>query len=375
MSVANILVVDDDPEMCQLLSTMLGKKDFRVETAYDGFEGMEKVQASEPDLVVLDIMMPEMDGWETCRRMKAVSDVPVLFLTVRSDVASVARGFDVGGDDYVCKPFHTQDLTTRIKNLLNNNNHTTPMLDTLPITSTETKSIPYVIPGYRPQRTFFLIKRLLDIIIAGSMIILLLPLMLLIALLIKLDSPGPVIFKQERVGSKPNKDDQGQPTDFETFTFYKFRTMRRDASSDPHRAYLQAFIQNDHKRMGEVQGNGAQTRKLTEDPRVTRLGKFLRKSSMDELPQLWNVLRGDMSIVGPRPPIPYEIEMYQHWHRKRLMAKPGLTGLWQVTARSSADFDEMVRMDIWYYEHQSLWLDLRIMLKTPLSVLSMEGAV
>jgi lipopolysaccharide/colanic/teichoic acid biosynthesis glycosyltransferase/CheY-like chemotaxis protein len=373
MSIANILVIDDDPEMCQLISTMLGKKDFRVETAYDGFEGMEKVQASEPDLVVLDVMMPEMDGWETCRRMKAVSDVPVLFLTVRSDVASVAQGFDVGGDDYVCKPFQTQDLTTRIENLLNN--HTTPMLDTLPRTSTETRSKPYVMPGYRPQRTYFSVKRLLDILIAGAMLILLSPLMLLIALLIKLDSPGSIIFKQERVGSKPKKDDQGQPADFETFTFYKFRTMRRDASSDPHRAYLQAFIQNDHKHMDEVQGNGDQTRKLTDDPRVTRLGRFLRKSSMDELPQLWNVLRGDMSIVGPRPPIPYEVEMYQPWHHKRLMTKPGLTGLWQVTARSSADFDEMVRMDIWYYEHQSLWLDLRIMLKTPLSVLSMEGAV
>jgi lipopolysaccharide/colanic/teichoic acid biosynthesis glycosyltransferase/CheY-like chemotaxis protein len=374
MNVANILVVDDDPEMCQLLSTMLGKKDFQVETAYDGFEGMEKVQTSEPDLVVLDIMMPEMDGWETCRRMKAISDVPVLFLTVRSDVASVARGFDVGGDDYVCKPFRNQDLTTRIENLLNNN-HTPPILDTLPITSTETISKPYVMPRHRPQSFYFFLKRLLDILIGGALLILLSPLMLLIALLIKFDSPGPVIFKQERVGSKPKEGDQGPSSDFKTFPFYKFRTMRRDVSSDPHRAYLQAFILNDHKRMDEVQGNGAQTRKLTEDTRVTRLGRFLRKSSIDELPQLWNVLRGDMSIVGPRPPIPYEVEMYKSWHRKRLMAKPGLTGLWQVTARSSADFDEMVRMDIWYIEHQSLWLDLRILMKTPLSVLSMEGAV
>jgi lipopolysaccharide/colanic/teichoic acid biosynthesis glycosyltransferase/CheY-like chemotaxis protein len=375
MNGANILVVDDDPEMCQLLSTMLGKQDFQVETAYDGFEGMEKVRTKEPDLVVLDIMMPEMDGWETCRRMKAVSDVPVLFLTVRSDVSSVARGFDVGGDDYVCKPFRSQDLTTRIENLLNNNNNTIPILDTLPSTSTETKSIPYVMPGYRPQRFYFILKRLLDILIAGAMLILLSPLMLLLALLIKLDSPGSVIFKQERVGSNPKEDDQRHPKDFEFFIFYKFRTMRRDATPDTHRVYLEAFIQNDHKRMDEVQGNGAQTRKLTADPRVTRLGKFLRKSSMDELPQLWNVIRGDMSIVGPRPPIPYEVEMYKPWHRKRMMAKPGLTGLWQVTARSSADFDEMVRMDIWYIEHQSLWLDLRILLKTPLSVLSMEGAV
>jgi lipopolysaccharide/colanic/teichoic acid biosynthesis glycosyltransferase len=230
-------------------------------------------------------------------------------------------------------------------------------------------------PRYRPQRFYFFFKRLLDILIAGAMLILLSPLILLIALLIKFDSPGPVIFKQERVGSKGKESDQGTPPDFETFTFFKFRTMRKDASSDPHRAYLQAFIQNDHKHMTEFQGNDAQTRKLTNDARVTRLGRFLRKSSMDELPQLWNVLRGDMSIVGPRPPIPYEVEMYEPWHRKRLVAKPGLTGLWQVTARSSADFDEMVRMDIWYIEHQSLWLDLRILLKTPLSVLSMEGAV
>ncbi|MCK4692085.1 MAG: sugar transferase [Anaerolineales bacterium] len=373
MSVANILVVDDDPEMCQLLSTMLGRKDFHVETAYDGFDGMEKVQTSEPDLVVLDIMMPDMDGWETCRRMKAISEVPVLFLTVRSDVASVAQGFDVGGNDYVCKPFQTNDLTTRIENLLNN--HSIPIFDSLPITSTETTSKLYVMSGYRPQRLNIFFKRLLDILIAGAMLILLSPLMLLIALLIKLDSPGPVIFKQERVGTKRKERDQGQPTDFKTFTFFKFRTMRWDASSEPHRAYLQAFIQNDHNRMNEVQGNGAQTRKLTDDPRVTRLGRFLRKSSMDELPQLWNVLKGEMSIIGPRPPILYEVEMYEPWHRKRLMAKPGLTGLWQVTSRSSADFDEMVRMDIWYIEHQSLGLDLRILLKTPLSVLSMEGAV
>lgn len=373
MSTASILVVDDDPEMCQLLSTMLGIKDFHVETAYDGFDGMEKVQASEPDLVVLDVMMPDMDGWETCRRMKAISDVPVLFLTVRSDVSSVAQGFDVGGDDYVCKPFQNQDLTTRIEHLLNN--HSIPNLDTLPTIAAETVHASDLIPDMRRQRFYFFLKSLMDVLIAGTMLILLSPLMLLIALLLKFDSPGPVIFKQERIGSKPKERDQGPSSDFETFTFLKFRTMRRDASSDPHRAYLQAFIQNDHKRMNEVQGNGAQIRKLTDDPRVTRFGRFLRKSSLDELPQLWNVLRGDMSIVGPRPPIPYEVEMYQPWHRKRLMAKPGLTGLWQVTARSSADFDEMVRMDIWYIEHQSLWLNLRILLKTPLSVLSMEGAV
>lgn len=373
MSAANILVVDDDLDMCQLLSTMLGQRDFYVETAHDGFEGMEKVQASEPDLVVLDIMMPDMDGWETCSRMKALSDVPILFLTVRSDVASVAQGFDVGGNDYVCKPFQANDLTTRIENLLNNNSIS--VLDASPASLTMTVQAPDLLSDLRRRRLYFFFKRLLDILIAGAMLILLSPLMLLIALLIKLDSPGPVIFKQERIGSKRKKMGKGPPSDFETFTFFKFRTMRRDAPSDPHRVYYQAFIQNDLRHMTEIQRGETHTRKLTNDSRVTRLGKFLRKSSMDEIPQLWNVLKGEMSIIGPRPPIPYEVEMYQPWHRRRLEAKPGLTGLWQVAARSSADFDEMVRMDIWYIEHQSLWLDLRILLKTPLSVLSMEGAV
>jgi lipopolysaccharide/colanic/teichoic acid biosynthesis glycosyltransferase/CheY-like chemotaxis protein len=374
MSGENILVVDDDPDMCQLLSTMLGKKDFHVETAYDGFEGMEKVQTSEPDLVVLDVMMPEMDGWETCRRMKAISDVPVLFLTVRSDVASVAQGFKVGGDDYVCKPFGNQDLTTRIEHLLNNN-HSTPLLETLPIISTETTSRSYVMPGYRPQRFYFFLKRLLDILVSGAMLILLSPLILLIALLIKLDSPGPVIFKQERMRPKKTNTDQGEPLELETFTFCKFRTMRRDASSDPHRAYLQAFVQNDHQQLGQLQGNNTKIRKLANDSRVTRLGRFLRKSSLDELPQFWNVLLGDMTLVGPRPELPYAVEFYKPWHRKRLEAAPGITGVWQVTSRSAADFDEMVRMDIWYQEHQSLWLDIKILLKTPWSVLFMEGAV
>ena len=151
--------------------------------------------------------------------------------------------------------------------------------------------------------------------------------------------------------------------------------MHQNVSSELHRAYLHAFIENDHENMEKLQDSNSQIRKLTDDPRVTRLGRFLRKSSLDEIPQLWNVLRGDMSLVGPRPPIPYEVEMYEPWHQRRLQTKPGITGLWQVTARSSADFDEMVRMDIWYIEHQSLWLDLRIILKTPLSVLSMEGAI
>ncbi|OGO19664.1 MAG: hypothetical protein A2Z14_10425 [Chloroflexi bacterium RBG_16_48_8] len=222
---------------------------------------------------------------------------------------------------------------------------------------------------------FFFLKRLMDILIAGIALVTLSPLMLLIAVLIKLDSPGPVLFKQERIRPKKNCIGSAKLPELETFSFLKFRTMHQNVSSELHRAYLHAFIENDHENMEKLQDSNSQIRKLTDDPRVTRLGRFLRKSSLDEIPQLWNVLRGDMSLVGPRPPIPYEVEMYEPWHQRRLQTKPGITGLWQVTARSSADFDEMVRMDIWYIEHQSLWLDLRIILKTPLSVLSMEGAI
>jgi lipopolysaccharide/colanic/teichoic acid biosynthesis glycosyltransferase len=225
------------------------------------------------------------------------------------------------------------------------------------------------------QRQLYLAcKRLLDILIAGSILIALSPLMLVIAVLVVLDSPGSAIFKQERVGSKRRVTGRLETWEVTTFTFYKFRTMHNHADSGIHRAYVQAFIHNDHKGMAALQGQEAQINKLANDPRVTRLGRILRRSSLDELPQLWNVLKGDMSLVGPRPPIPYEVDMYKPWHRRRLQAKPGLTGLWQVTARSSADFDEMVNLDIWYIERQSLWLDLKILLKTPLVVLAGKGA-
>jgi lipopolysaccharide/colanic/teichoic acid biosynthesis glycosyltransferase len=181
--------------------------------------------------------------------------------------------------------------------------------------------------------------------------------------------------------------------------------MRQDADSEPHRAFVKALISSDEEQMAALQRKGReaapedsgafasafsdkggnrsplraqdqqQAHKLIHDPRVTRLGRTLRKSSLDELPQLWNVLRGEMSLVGPRPPIPYEVEEYEPWHWQRLETKPGLTGLWQVGPRSAADFNEMVRLDMQYIEQQSLWLDLKILAKTPLAVLRGKGAV
>jgi lipopolysaccharide/colanic/teichoic acid biosynthesis glycosyltransferase len=150
--------------------------------------------------------------------------------------------------------------------------------------------------------------------------------------------------------------------------------MKTDADPSIHQAYVKALIENDEAKMSALQGAPSQPRKLVNDSRITRPGKFLRKSSLDELPQLWNVLLGDMSLVGPRPAIPYEVEMYKSWHLKRLEARPGLTGLQQIMARSTADFDQQVQLDIEYIDNQSLWLDVKIILKTPLVIISTTGA-
>src|SRR2546423_2540147 len=196
-----------------------------------------------------------------------------------------------------------------------------------------------------------IVKRTSDLFVAMMALTLLSPLWLLIALLIKLDSRGPVCYKQERVGM----DGRG-------FLFYKFRSMQVGSDDTPHREYQRAYIN------GRPDSNfGDEDRpayKLRADDRVTRLGRILRKTSLDELPQLFNVVRGDMSIVGPRPPIPYEVENYQLWHRKRLDMKPGITGLWQVSGRNRLPFDEMVRMDLYYIENWSLLLDIKIILQT-----------
>jgi len=205
-----------------------------------------------------------------------------------------------------------------------------------------------------------ILKRTFDLIVSALAITLLLPMWLLIALLIKLDSRGPVFYTQERVGM-----------DGRLFLLYKYRTMRADADPELHREYQRAFIAGRAEaNLGDEQ---KPTYKLLADPRITRIGKLLRRTSLDEVPQLLNVLLGDMSIVGPRPPIPYEVEAYELWHRKRLDMKPGLTGLWQVSGRNRLPFEEMVRLDLFYIENWSLLLDLKIIMRTGFVMLGGEG--
>jgi len=195
-----------------------------------------------------------------------------------------------------------------------------------------------------------LVKRLIDVVVSVVGLILLSPTMAAISLAIKLDSPGPVLFRQTRIG----KD--GVP-----FTVLKFRSMRKDAEEK-----LDELLP-----LNEVAGP---IFKMRDDPRVTRVGKLLRRSSLDELPQLINVLRGEMSLVGPRPPLPDEVAMYEDWHRRRLEASPGITGLWQVSGRSEIPFDEMVMLDIYYIENWSVGMDLNILLRTIPAVLTGGGA-
>jgi lipopolysaccharide/colanic/teichoic acid biosynthesis glycosyltransferase len=218
-------------------------------------------------------------------------------------------------------------------------------------------------PLSRQTRTYLYLKRIMDFVIALITCILLLPIMALIAAAIKLDSRGPVLFIQERVGY------DGATGEPKLIRVYKFRTMRYRADEAIHRAYVTALIRSNASAL-----TGQASLKMARDPRITRVGRVLRKTSLDELPQLFNVLRGTMSLVGPRPAMAYEVAAYEAWHKGRLMALPGMTGWWQVMGRNRVSFDEMVCMDIYYIQHRSLALDLKILFLTPLAVVSTRGA-
>jgi lipopolysaccharide/colanic/teichoic acid biosynthesis glycosyltransferase len=207
------------------------------------------------------------------------------------------------------------------------------------------------------------IKRLMDVVGSLFLLTMLSPVFFLIAAAIKLTSRGPILFRQQRIG------EHGTP-----FTFLKFRSMYVNNDASKHKEYVRQLIAGQAAKH-PTNGNGDGVFKLTNDPRITSVGNFLRRTSLDELPQFLNVLRGEMSLVGPRPPVPYEVEAYATWHRRRLLeARPGITGLWQVEGRSRVGFDDMVRLDLRYARHSSPWLDLKILWQTPRAVIAGDGA-
>lgn len=212
------------------------------------------------------------------------------------------------------------------------------------------------------KRPLLIMKRGIDIVGGTLMALLCAPFCMLIAIAIKATSKGPVLFRQQRVGQYGKQ-----------FTFLKFRSMYVDNDHSVHKQFVTQLINREADSGIRRRNDGVY--KLTRDKRITKIGRFLRRTSLDELPQFLNVLMGDMSLVGPRPPIPYELAAYQTWHRRRLLeVKPGITGLWQVTGRSTVDFDEMVRLDLRYATTWTPWLDVRILLRTPRAVIKGSGA-
>jgi len=204
---------------------------------------------------------------------------------------------------------------------------------------------------FQTRHYYRLSKRLFDIVVAAILLILLIPFFLTVALLIRLDSKGPFLFYQQRVGK------QGK-----LFKMWKFRSMYADAEER-----LKELKKNNEMKGGVLF-------KMKQDPRITRVGRFIRKLSIDELPQLWNVLKGEMSLVGPRPPLPNEVAQYTPYQYQRLMIKPGITCIWQISGRSKIPFEQQVEMDLEYIEKQSFWLDIVILLKTIPAVLKANGA-
>lgn len=204
-------------------------------------------------------------------------------------------------------------------------------------------------------------KRTLDIVLSVALLVLLAPLLLLVAIAIRLDSRGPALFLQERLGRN------GVP-----FRMVKFRSMRTDVSHEAHRAYVEALI--DGEADTQENGGNGQVYKLVEDDRITRVGRIIRRTSIDELPQLLNVLAGTMSLVGPRPPLGYEVERYRGHHFARMVARPGVTGLWQVSGRNALGFEEMISLDLAYIRRSSMRLDLKILVRTLPAILRRTGA-
>ncbi|NJL04207.1 MAG: sugar transferase [Chloroflexaceae bacterium] len=242
----------------------------------------------------------------------------------------------------------------------------------VPFITRENESVSIIAGNTSPSETLaYIAKRSFDVIAAIILIIVLAPIMLLITMLIKKDSSGSAFFVQQRVGSRRRVRDGKVVWEVENFPCYKFRTMVSNADQKLHQEHIKKFIAGDLA--AEEQSDPARF-KLNSDPRITRIGHILRKTSLDELPQLLNVLRGEMSLIGPRPVPTYEVAMYDLWHYERLAALPGISGLWQVKGRSQVSFEEMMLLDIEYVRSQSLMFDIKIMLMTVLVVVLGRGA-
>lgn len=320
-------------------------------------EGVEIPEVDTPETAfqqVFEILRSSVRETDTIGWYKQKCTLGILFSELNSADKLVVNTLRVKVSSVV-----TVALAPKLASRIRISVHVFPSSNDLSASPTDLTLYPDLPHQSQARKTAHVLKRVIDI--AGSLFLLCLlaPLMMVVALAIKLNSKGPVIFRHVRVGQ------HGKP-----FSFWKFRSMYVDNDAAIHKDYVTNFISR-----GQPASETEPVYKITNDPRITPVGGFMRKTSLDEIPQLWNVLRGEMSLVGPRPPLPYELDCYALWHRRRIFeAKPGITGLWQVTGRSRTTFNEMVRLDLRYVQQWSIWLDIKILLQTPKAVLMGEGA-
>lgn len=348
---AKVLIVDDSESMTKMLSIAL-KREYELKIAHNGLDAIMLAKEWHPDLVLLDIMMPDMHGYDVCnrlRQMEGTAHTPIIMVSAKSTIDDKVIGFENGADDYITKPFDIADLKMRVASRLRRVRATT--VD-IPYVPTRVISVPLAFHHKRSGvfvKQYRVTKRLFDIAICLIAAPIAIPLLFFIALAVRLDSPGEIVFVQYRTGKNGDR-----------FKIYKFRTMVENAEE----------LKEQYLHLNELTWPDF---KITNDPRVTKVGKFLRRSSLDELPQLWNIFVGEMSFVGPRP-TSFKPDTYQLWQTERLEVTPGLTGLWQVVGRSELDFIERVELDIEYIERQSWRLDMEILIQTFWAVVGGRGA-
>jgi lipopolysaccharide/colanic/teichoic acid biosynthesis glycosyltransferase/CheY-like chemotaxis protein len=347
-----ILVVDADPCQRTFITKIATQEGYTVKAVPDGKSALEAISHWTPSIILQDVNLPEMDGYETVRQIRELEHnpyIPVLLVTAATSMDSKLKGFGAGADDFIVKPYNIQELLLRIQVHLRRCRHSSEPERYIPERNIQ---VPIVIRSFQSglfRKSFIFSKRLFDILICLWVMPVALPLVLILALAVRFDSPGPVFFTQERTGRNG-----------ERFNMFKFRTMVENAEE----------LKQNYAHLSELSWPDF---KIANDPRTTRTGRFLRRSSLDELPQLFNILIGTMSLVGPRP-TSFKADTYQLWQTERLEIRPGLTGLWQVSGRSDLDFTERVELDIEYIERQSWMLDLKILWQTFAAVIQARGA-
>jgi lipopolysaccharide/colanic/teichoic acid biosynthesis glycosyltransferase/CheY-like chemotaxis protein len=346
-----ILIVDDEPMLTKMLELALSRT-YDIKIAHNGKDAIEIARTWLPDLITLDVNMPHVTGYEVAKDLtnyEGTADIPIIMITAKNTIEGEVQGLESGALDYIVKPYQIDTLMQKIQSHLKHrkkvrqeSNYVANPMISVPLVRSRQRSGVFL-------NIYKVTKRMFDFSFAALGLLVSSPILLCVAIAIRLESPGSVIFAQQRTGINGDR-----------FKMYKFRTMVINAEE----------LKQKYMHLNELTWPDF---KITNDPRVTRVGRFFRKTSLDELPQLWNILVGDMSFVGPRP-TSFKADKYELWHTERMEVRPGLTGLWQVSARAEVDLNGRSELDIEYIERQSWSLDIHILWQTVGVVLTGRGA-